>query len=481
MDLAQMIAQARAAIAAKLEQRNAHATKLAELRSAETTDEQAVAAERAAKDALDIEIDVLRERALQLEAEKERDEAADRLAREIAPAAAAPKYGELARVISEPRTYTEHTARTEGHSFFADLYGAQTGRATSAQNDRLARHAAEVQVEREGGSNGRPTQRAMTTTAVGALVPPQYLVDQAAPIARAGRPTANLAQHQVLPSEGMSLVIPRGTTGASVAVQATQNSAASSTDQAWTDLTIPVATVAGQVDVSRQLLERGGMNVDQIIYNDLAGAHAVAVNVQVLSGSGTAGQVLGILSTAGILQQSAFAAAATIATFYTKVAGAINGVQTNRFLAPDVIVGHTRRWNWLASQLDAQNRPLVLPRANGPLNALGVWDSPLDPPNAEPQGDLQGLPFVTDASVPTAVGTGPEDQLLVARRADWILWEEGDGLPRELRFDQPLAGQLTVKLVAYSYIAFTAGRYPGATAVIGGNSAAGFGLIAPTF
>ena len=62
-----------------------------------------------------------------------------------------------------------------------------------------------------------------------------------------------------------------------------------------------------------------------------------------------------------------------------------------------------------------------------------------------------------------------------------LLWENGGGMPTQLRFDQTLGNQLTVKLVAYGYFAFTAGRYPTATSLIGGNSAGGFGQIAPVF
>ena len=50
-----------------------------------------------------------------------------------------------------------------------------------------------------------------------------------------------------------------------------------------------------------------------------------------------------------------------------------------------------------------------------------------------------------------------------------------DCLPKELRFEQTLGNQLTVKLVSYGYAAFTAGRFPTAVGIIGGNSAAGFG------
>ena len=49
---------------------------------------------------------------------------------------------------------------------------------------------------------------------------------------------------------------------------------------------------------------------------------------------------------------------------------------------------------------------------------------------------------------------------LVVRDYDLLLWEDGDGMPRQLKFEETLAGNLTVKLVAFGYSAFTAGRYP---------------------
>lgn len=476
MTLAQLIAQLRTQIVAKLEQRNTHATALAALRAAESTDEAEVTEHRSAKTALDAEVDQMQARVADLEAELARDEAADRLAREITPAAARPAYDQVARIGAEARTYSRGTSG-QGVSFFGDAYAVQvpgSARAIGAR-DRLERHAREVQVE------GELSERALNTGGAAGLVPPQYLVALAAPLARSGRPTANVVNHMPLPSEGMSLVIPRGTTGASVAPQNGQNTPISSTDEVWADLTIPVVTAAGQQDVSRQLLERGGAGIDALIYSDLAGAHAVDVDRQVLGGSGAAGECLGIFLTGSVNQATAFAAAVTTTTFYTKIAGQISAVQTTRLLAPDLIIGHPRRWGWLTAQVDSAGRPIVLPQANMPLNAIGIWDEITDAPSTSPDGLVQNLPFLTDGSVPIAVGTGPEDQMAVVRRADLILWEDGDGMPKELRFEQTLGGSLTVKLAVYSYFAFTAARYPKAVGVIGGNSALGFGLVAPTF
>lgn len=414
----------------------------------------------------------------EVEAERDADADATRAAQQRHPGATVPADGTQAARTNDRDTVYSRAKSNEGISFFRDMLAAQSGMPGQEVQARLLKHEQEARARVE---QGELSERAIATTGLGGLVPPQYLVDHYAAVARAGRPTANIVRGLPLPATGMSVVVPRGSTGVSTAVQATQNSAVSNTDATFADVTVPVVTVAGQQDVSRQSIERG-IGVDEIIFADLAAAYAVAVNVEVLSGTGTGGRALGILATAGITQEPAFTAAATIATFYSKVSGAINDVQTGRFLPPEAIVMHPRRWAWLTSQLDASGRPLVLPTANGPMNVIAAADGEMPAVVAvTPSGVLQALPVVTDASIPTSVGTGPEDQVIIARFSDHLLWEDSAS-PAQLRFEQTLGANLTVKLVAYGYIAFTAARFPKATAVIGGNAGtAGFGLVAPTF
>jgi hypothetical protein len=73
--------------------------------------------------------------------------------------------------------------------------------------------------------------------------------------------------------------------------------------------------------------------------------------------------------------------------------------------------------------------------------------------------------------------------VLVLNAPDILLFEEGDGMPNQLRFEQTLGAQLTTKIVCYGYVAATAGRYPKAVGVVGGVDTGGatFGLVAPTF
>lgn len=372
-------------------------------------------------------------------------------------------------VTKEERTYTAVKDQRGEASFFADAFRMKEGDMNARA--RLERHAREVTVE------GEISQRATTTSSFAGLVVPQYLVEQAAILARAGRPFANTCQRLPLPDQGMVFYITKGTTGAATAVQATQNTNVQNTDQVWADVQVNVQTIAGQQDVSRQSLERGTPGLDSLIYLDLAGAYAVNVDSQVITGTGTGTKGI---QNAGGTQASAFTAAATVGTFYTKTAGAVNSVLTNRFLPPTHVLMHPRRWAWLLGQSDSSSRPLVVPVAQGPQNATANFG--VSPEYGQVVGFIQGLPVVTDANVPTSVGTGPEDLVFVYRNTDCLLWEEGDGLPRQLRFEETLGNQLTVKLVVYGYIAFTAERYPLGVSIIGGNAGtAGFGLVAPTF
>jgi HK97 family phage major capsid protein len=392
--------------------------------------------------------------------------------------------------VQEARTYRPDLDRRGEVSFFVDAFRAtQLGDVNATE--RLRRHADEVRVEGEQAAERGQQTRAVGTGSFGGLVIPQYLVGLAARVMRGGRPLANAVARLPLPEQGMSLIIPRGTTAATVSSQATENSALSNTDEAWTNLTVPVATIGGQQDVSRQALERGTPGIDQIVYMDLAAQYHAELDRQVAQGSGASGQMLGVLNTAGIVTATAFGAAVTGQNLNTKVAGGIAGVAgAGVGVTPKVLAMHPRRWGYLTSLSDTSGRPLVVPNADAGMNALGASDpgaysggtDQTDYRQARPVGSMQGMPVITDANLPTNVGTNLEDVVLVLDNDQTLLWEDGDGMPRQLRFEQTLAQNLTVKLIAYGYAAFTAGRYPQAVARIGGaDTAAGNGLVAPTF
>ncbi len=425
---------------------------------------------RAAVRAIDEQVAEARDRIDQLEEDERRRKAAEEAAARFEPN---PEERRQPHVrVSEPPTYR----RGGPHSFFADAYrafGAKGGHDFDAA-DRLRRHQREMQ---ELGVELRSDEaRAVGSSLFGGLVVPQYLVDEFAPVLRNGRSFLNAVRREPLPEEGMTLVVPRGQTGVTVAAQATENATVSNTnvDYDW-DLSVGVRTYAGQQDVSRQSLERGTPGIDRLVYADLVAAYASVVDADAINGAGTSGTHKGVLQSTGINGVTYTDTTPTVPEIWPKLADAIQQVATNRKMSANLIVMHPRRWAWFVAALDGQSRPLIVNDPSAAVNAMGA--AAADFGEGQLVGTLQGLPVLVDANVPTNLGAGTnEDRIIVLRRSDPVLWEEGDGMPRELRFEETGAGGLTVKLVVYGYSAFTAERYAAAVSVISGT-----GLVAPSF
>lgn len=428
-----------------------------------------------------VDIDAARGKVEELKREAEDDERITRAATERTPGAGAPSDG-ITTVNREARTYTPESAQ-KGVSFFSDSYRSQF-KSDFAARARLERHQREVVIEHES--------RAVSSDGVGGLLVPAYLPEMLVLPTRNGRVYANQVTNVPLPAEGMTLSIPRWTSGTTVTSQDGENTPVSNTDLVDdTDLIVNVRTLAGEQDVSRQTLERGTPGVDAIIYADLIEAYMAQLGNQVINGSGANSQHLGVRNTAGIPQATAFGAAITAALFYKKIAGAIakvaSGVRAANEppLRANLITMHPRRWGWLTSLVDNDGRPLVNTEWNGPKNVLGMNLNPGQQSLTEGDGDLvvgqiHGIPVVTDANIPITVGTLSEDIVLVSDTTKTLLWEEGDGAPREIQYDQVGASKLQIKLQVYGYSAFTAGRRTSATAIIGGvDTVAGNGLIEP--
>lgn len=353
-------------------------------------------------------------------------------------------------VKSEPRTYTKENRSV---SFLADAFAAQFNGDYVAK-ERLARHMNEERVER----------RDVTSANFAGLIVPQYLTELAAPLARAGRPVADIARKHALPAAGLTISISKVTTGSSTAVQ-TEGAAVSETNMDDTKLDISVVTVAGQQTVSRQALERG-TGVDALVMNDLIRSYHTTLDAQV---------VAEIQSSAG-QSVTATDASPTVAELYPKLLDAIQKVQTTYFGNPNVIVMHPRRLAWILAALDSTNRPLAVPVPQSPMNALAVGDGGVVR-YANSGYSIAGLPVVTDANVTTSAGAGTnEDVIYIGDTNELHLWEDGDGAPMYLRFDQPKAAELDVLAVVYGYSAYTAARYQNAWAKVTGTA-----LVTPTF
>lgn len=369
---------------------------------------------------------------------------------------------ERAVITREPRTYD---GRPGGPSIFSDMWRAQRMSDVDAQ-ERLQRHQTEARVE----------QRDVGTGAFGGLVAPAYLVEEFAEVLCNSRALANACRRIPLPASGMSVVIPSGTSGTTVEPQATQNTAVEETDVDFdSDLTVPVQTFAGSQDVSRQALERGTGEIDRLIFADLVGAYASRLDASILNDDGTLGTHLGLENITGENVITYTSASPTVAEFWPKLADAVQQIASNRRQGANLVVVHPRRWGWILAAVDTQDRPLIVGEAGNAVNAMGRGAG--DFGEGQLVGTLMGLPVLVDGNVRTDAGAGTdEDVVYVVRRADLLLLEDGDGMPRQLRFEDVGSATLTVKLLAYGYSAFTAERHPEGVSRITGT-----GLVAPSF
>ena len=353
-------------------------------------------------------------------------------------------------VKREARTYSQENRDT---SFLADAFAAQFNNDFTAK-ERLARHMNEERVER----------RDVTSANFAGLVVPQFLTELAAPLARAGRPVADIARKHALPAAGLTISISKVTTGSSTAAQS-EGAAVSETNMDDTKLDISVVTIAGQQTVSRQALERG-TGVDALVMNDLIRSYHTTLDAAVVAEiEASAGQSV-----------TATDASPTVAELYPKLLDAIQKVQTTYYGNPNVIVMHPRRLAWILAALDTTNRPLAVPVPQSPMNALAVGDGGVVR-YANSGYAIAGLPVVTDANVATNQGAGTnQDAIYIGDTNELHLWEDGDGAPMYLRFDQPKAAELDVLAVVYGYSAYTAARYQNSWAKVTGTA-----LVTPTF
>jgi HK97 family phage major capsid protein len=433
----EIIAQGRDAIAA------------AEAEGRDLTDDEAAIVRDAAERSADITANI---------------EATAAVVRDLSDLAPAPRAIGGAVVRSEPLTYMKQGGK---HSHVRDMAVVSLnlpGR-QSAQ-ERLDRHAQEVAVEMRAGDTG--------DTAGGTFVPPLWVLSEYVGVQRAGRATADLARQMALPSGTDAISIPTITTGTLEAVQATENSAATTRDMVTASTTAEVTTIAGIYDFSIQLLEQSALSGgwDALVYNDLLADYNRALDTQVLSGTGANNQVPGVHTVAGT---TVFASSTSSTTAQNQIFGglgdALSRVASTRFAAPEVIVMHPRRWFWLVTRYDTAGRPLVTPDAQAANAMLATFGLPTGVQGAV--GTMLGLPVVIDANVSTSAGTS-EDRILVWKASDALLFE-GTPTFEVFRTTGGTTDTLTARARLYNYAAFTT-RYTTGAALVGGTA-----LSSPTF
>jgi hypothetical protein len=310
---------------------------------------------------------------------------------------------------------------------------------------RLARHQHEERIERPGYQERAAGD--VTTSGLGGLVVPQYLIDETAEAVAARRPLADACTKHNLPPDGMTFVVPVVSTATSVANQTTQLTTVSATGMAETDLFLNVYTAAGYNNVSRQAVERS--RIDQFVVSDLMTRYATNVDSQLIN-MASVGLAAKAASTPGAYADTQ----PTGAKLYPKILAAASGVEATLMGAgANLAVMHSRRWYWLSKEMSS-TWPLV--NSQGiPTQAAGVN---LNRDYGGVRGVLpNGLLVLVDNNIRTTVSSN-QDEIYVLPNSECHLWEDPNA-PALIRAEQPNAASLGVLFVVYGFYAFTFDRY----------------------
>ncbi|MFJ8437669.1 phage major capsid protein [Kitasatospora griseola] len=463
-------------IAALQERRAALKADLAQILTAPTAEKRDLnPEERGRFDAAETQIRELDERLAELDEQLQRDEAAIERAKRYAPSV---------EVVSEPLTYERHS----GQSYFLDLANATLFNNGEARQ-RLQQHGKEMDVEMPQREKIRAAQAKKELRAIdrrstfekrvnpnrtdgqgGYFVPPLWLIDDYVDLPRFGRVLANSVRPLTLPAGTDSINVPKVATGTKTGVQTADAAAVTSQDLTDTFVTAPVRTIAGQQDIALQLLDQSPASFDEVTFADLIADYNQTLDTQCWNGSGAAGQLKGVLNVSGINAITYTDATPTLPELYLPSMQALSQSATKRKMMPTAVFLTPQRWFWMASQLDSQNRPFILPETNAPFNPLALQTGG----DVEgPVGRLLNFPLLADGNIPANLGAGTnEDRIVAMRTSDLFLWE---GNMRTRVLQEVLSGTLQVRFQVYNYVAFMPDRRPETISVISGT-----GLIAPT-
>gem|GEM_PF-3559769 len=383
-------------------------------------------------------------------------------------------------VLREPRVYGPGSE----HRYYRDLALAAVPGHPEHRDalDRLHRYSRELALEVAGGSaegrralevattRGRERgdvhgeRRAMTSSSAsgGAFVTPQYLVEDVA-LFRTFSPSFTMQATQVTdPGHGLQINVPAFTSPASAAVQAGENQGIDNVTPSGAYLTAPMVTVAGEVDISQQLLDRAGpILADEIVHRQLMTQVWTAVDAYVL------GQALAGAGTVTDTHTTA-TPAAVVQDLYSDLGTARAQMQTaaGTVLAPTHLFMTPTFYDWACALVDGSGRPLMTPvpaAAAMPVQPGRDGGSPVGYTGER----ILSTAVFTDGNIPTT-NAGADTQLVMAHMPE-VFVEVTEPALRTI--PETLANTLSVVVQAYVLVgvivrhaaavqSITGARYP---------------------
>lgn len=318
-------------------------------------------------------------------------------------------------------------------SFYRDLvYRERDPQAA----ERLSRHDAQMR------------DMSTASTAGGNFVPPIYLGELYESVRRNRRVVVEALPKLPLPPSGDTISIPAFTSGGAMGAQQESNSVAE-TDLVSATTSVSVRTYAGQMDVSRQLLDRaeaGGQMIDTLIFRELVNAYDASLEADVINGTAAAYKHVGLLQLTNAASVTYTAGTATASDTYSKIISAIATVTAAYKEAPDTIIMHPRRAAFL-----------MQPGTNVPIFQVGNLTSAVGTVQAGLVGTIAGLNVLVTPAMPVNLGSGTDEDRIIVCNLSSLPFMEG---PLNTRVHEGvLSADLEVRLQVWAYSAFASPRY----------------------
>jgi HK97 family phage major capsid protein len=299
------------------------------------------------------------------------------------------------------------------------------------------------------GHNRSADERLSEQRAFGALMVPEYLSAQ---IRNSGHSQRPLADHLAalsgpLPAQGGQVVMTRVTTGQTAEMQSTDGAAITPDNPATTEVTANVVTVASNAQLSMQIVERSDRaGFDQLVAGEILGACDALQESQIINGSGTSGEALGLLNTPSIGTMTLTATSSTALLDAISRTSAASHQAAG--YAPDLVVMAPRRWRWLLANSGTAGAALQVDTGTGPIS-----------------GRVLGMNVIASPSVPLTL-TSNQDAIIVCRSSDVMMQET----PAQIRYIKDTSGQaqsLLQQVQVSRYFAVGALRPAGVYAITG--------------
>jgi DNA-binding CsgD family transcriptional regulator len=220
-----------------------------------------------------------------------------------------------------------------------------------------------------------------------------------------------------------------------MSVSSSQNSQVPEQSGSITDgtVTLPVSTLRSQTMVSRQLIDQAppGGGIDRWLAMDTAQAYAARPSQQMHGGTGSGGQLTGILNWPNVLTVDA---GSSTAGFWNGIATAQQQIISSLYLPANAAFINPVDWGWVGGTVDMQGRPLLLPHTSTSDALVRVAPECF-------VAQLRGLSLIVDPSVPSG-------NVVVARTTELALYEGPLGFLVQKEYGAATMSVLLTALVA---------------------------------